>query len=311
MRESRFVCLSLATIIYFQAVISPSHAKTPPKRIVILAGKKSHGPVGNGIHDYGWSARLIKAMIDQSNVRDEVEVDVFLDGWPKDLTKLETADSIMIISDGRDGDLYEEALHLQDPEKIAFITRQVERGCGLVTFHFSTFAPDRYAEQILDWTGGYFDWETDGKRQWYSAIQTTNTDVQLASPDHPITRGVKPFRMNEEFYYNLRFNPVVGGMTPILRVPALPGRDDTGRVVAWARQRTGHGRGFGTTCGHFYDNWKNDDFRKLVLNGLIWSAGGDVPANGVIARFYSHEEIDAIHDHSRIPPPNPLCGSFF
>ena len=80
-------------------------------------------------------------MIDQSNVRDEVEVDVFLDGWPKDLTKLETADSIMIISDGRDGDLYEEALHLQDPEKIAFITRQVERGCGLVIFDFSSVCP--------------------------------------------------------------------------------------------------------------------------------------------------------------------------
>ena len=48
MRESRFVCLSLATIIYFQAVISPSHAKTPPKRIVILAGKKVAVPSETG-----------------------------------------------------------------------------------------------------------------------------------------------------------------------------------------------------------------------------------------------------------------------
>ena len=293
MRTNRYASLFFATLLLLLSAAGPSEASTARKRIVILAGKKSHGPVGNGIHDYGWSARLIKTMLDQSNVRDDVEVDVFLDGWPTDHSKLESADSIMIISDGRDGDLYEEALHLQDPEKIAFISKQVERGCGLVTFHFSTFAPDRYADQILDWTGGYFDWETDGKRQWYSAIQTANTNVELAAPDHPVSRGVQPFQMNEEFYFNLRFNPVVGGITPILKVPALPGRDDSGRVVAWARQRPGHGRGFGTTCGHFYDNWKNDDFRKLILNGLIWSAGVDVPTNGVVARVYSHEEIDA------------------
>lgn len=277
-------------------------AEVSRKRIVILAGKKSHGPVGNGIHDYGWSARLIKTMLDQSNVRDQIEVDVLLDGWPADHSKLESADTIMIISDGRDGDLYEEALHLQDPEKIAFISKQMERGCGLVTFHFSTFAPDRYADQILDWTGGYFDWETDGKRNWYSAIQTIDSKVELVSPDHPVSRGVRPFQLKEEFYYNLRFHPVASGIIPILKVPALPGRDEAGRVVAWGRERENHGRGFGTTCGHFYDNWKNDDFRKLILNGLIWSAGAEVPLEGVVSRYYSHDAIEAA-SKSPIEPP--------
>lgn len=276
--------------------IDSKEASEPPKRILVIAGKKSHGPDGNGIHDYVWSAKLVKVMLDHSNVRDRVNVEVATNGWPTDPSSIEKADSIMILSDGRDGDLYEEAPHLSSPEHIEAISRQVRRGCGLVTFHFSTFAPDRYAEQILDWVGGYFDWETDGKRQWYSAIQVADTNVELADPAHPASRGVRPFQLKEEFYFNLRFHPVVGGMTPLLRVPALPGRDHEGKVVAWARQRVAGGRGFGTTCGHFYENWKNHDFRKLILNGLVWSAGIEPPAEGVDARYYDRSEIESALD---------------
>jgi type 1 glutamine amidotransferase/mono/diheme cytochrome c family protein len=267
-------------------------ADDAPKRILVIAGKKSHGPEGNGIHDYGWSARLIKVMLDHSNVRDQVLVEVATDGWPKEASSLQQADSIMIISDGRDGELFEEAPHLSSPEHVELISKEVRRGCGLVTFHFSTFAPDRYADQILDWVGGYFDWETNGKRDWYSAIQVADTAVAIASPEHPVSRGVMPFTLKEEFYFNLRLHPLVGGMTPLLRVQALPGRDPTGNIVAWARQRPQGGRGFGTTCGHFYENWRQDDFRKLILNGLVWSAGVDIPPDGVKARFYERAEID-------------------
>ena len=156
-----------------------------------------------------------------------------------------------------------------------------------------TFAPDEYAPEILDWSGGYFDWETEGKRQWYSAIQTLDTDVVLPTADHPVVRGVKPFKMKEEFYYNLRFHPGDAALTPLLAVPALQGREPDGRVVAWARQRRDGGRGFGTTCGHFYDNWRNDSFRRMILNALCWTAKVEVPAEGVTARFFERDEIVA------------------
>jgi hypothetical protein len=45
----------------------------------------------------------------------------------------------------------------------------MKRGCGLVTFHFSTFAPEKYGDKVLDWNGGYFQWETNGRRKWTSA----------------------------------------------------------------------------------------------------------------------------------------------
>ncbi|MEX2214505.1 MAG: ThuA domain-containing protein [Phycisphaeraceae bacterium] len=269
---------------------------TPVKKIVLIAGKKSHGPEGNRIHDYPWSVRLIKVMLDNSNVTNRLKVEFHLDGWPKDPKTLDDADTIMVISDGRDGDKYEEAPHLQSAERIALIEKQMKRGCGFLTFHFSTFAPDQYARETLRWTGGYFDWETDGKRQWYSAIRTLEDEVQLGEKDHPILRGVKPFRMKEEFYYNIRFDAEGTALKALLVVPALKGREPDGNVVAWAKQRTkdeGGGRGFGTTCGHFYDNWKNDDFRRLILNAIVWTSGAEVPKDGVEAKYYEHDEITA------------------
>src|SRR5262249_41837278 len=89
------------------------------QKIVLIAGKKSHGPVGNGTHDYGWSVRLLKVMLDNSNVKDRVLVEYHLDGWPEDTRAVEDADTIVVISDGRDGDQYEEALHLAGDERVA------------------------------------------------------------------------------------------------------------------------------------------------------------------------------------------------
>ena len=100
--------------------------------------------------------------------------------------------------------------------------------------------------------------------------------------------------MLEEFYFNLRFaedDEQAVGLAPLFSVPALPGREPDGRVVAWAKQRANGGRGFGTTCGHFYDNWKNDNFRRTILNAIAWTAKLEVPQGGVLGRYYSHAEI--------------------
>ncbi len=270
-----------------------------PRKIVLIAGPKSHGPVGNGIHDYPWSVKLLKVMLENSNVAGQVRVEYHLDGWPEDETTLDDADTIMVVSDGRDGELYAEAPHFASEEHVAAIQRQIDRGCGFVTFHFSTFGPDRFAQQSFEWTGGYFDWEENGERKWYSAIETHETEVQPAGEQHPLLSGIGPFTMREEFYFNIRFDSLSAepqantGVTPILTVPLLPGREPDGDVVAWAKQRPDGGRGFGTTCGHFYANWEVPEFRKLLLNALVWTAGLDVPDGGVQAPYFTHQQITA------------------
>jgi type 1 glutamine amidotransferase/mono/diheme cytochrome c family protein len=290
--------LLTSLIVCLLFFVTSAFSAEPQRKIVLIAGPKSHGPVGNGIHDYPWSVKLLKVMLDNSNIAEQVRVEYHLDGWPADPATLDDADTIMVISDGRDGDLYAEAPHFGSPEHLAQVQKQIDRGCGFCTFHFSTFAPDQYAKQILDWSGGYFDWEENGQKKWYSAIQVHDTTVEIASPQHPVSRGLKPFQMKEEFYFNLRFQPEgdgekLAGLAPLLSVPVLPGREPDGKVVAWAKERANGGRGFGTTCGHFYDNWKVNEFRTMILNALAWTAHVDVPAEGVQARYFTHQEITA------------------
>ena len=51
--------------------------------------------------------------------------------------------------------------------------------------------------------------------------------------------------------------------------------------MLWAVERKDGGRGFGFTGGHFHDNWGNNNYRKVVLNALLWVAKADVPEGGV------------------------------
>lgn len=54
-------------------------------------------------------------------------------------------------------------------------------------------------------------------------------------------------------------------------------------TVAWCVDRKDGGRGFGIVMPHFYKNWANQDLRKFILNGIVWSAKLDVPKEGVIS----------------------------
>jgi hypothetical protein len=68
--------------------------------------------------------------------------------------------------------------------------------------------------------------------------------------------------------------------------------------LAWAYERPDGGRGFGCTGGHFHKNWGNDEFRKLMLNALVWTAGLEVPTKGISSTVTS-QELEANLD----PPP--------
>jgi hypothetical protein len=58
----------------------------------------------------------------------------------------------------------------------------------------------------------------------------------------------------------------------------------------WCVEREDGGRGVGFTGGHFHVNWKNDEFRKVALNGLLWAAKVEVPKEGV-ASSVSEQEV--------------------
>ncbi len=256
--------------------------------IVILAGAKSHPAT---LHEYIKNARLIKAMLDNADNLKGLRTTIYENGWPDDPSVLDQADLILTISDGRDGPGGEMVPFMKEG-RMEIIQKQMDRGCGMMTFHFSTFAPDRYGEQILDWVGGYFDWQNDqGEREWYSDITFLDVPVVLSSPDHPVSKGVESFQVVEEYYFDLRFRPDDPRLSPIIEVPALEAEHPDGKVVAWAVERADGGRGFGTSLGHFYGNWKNEGYRKILLNAIVWTAGHEVPEGGIETSYLTDRQV--------------------
>ena len=118
--------------------------------------------------------------------------------------------------------------------------------------------------------------------------------------DHPITSGVKPFAIDDEWYFNMRFVDGLRNVTPILRaVPPdnkrgtadarkYPGREE---IVAWAYDGPNGGRGFGFTGGHNHRNWGDENFRRLVVNAILWTAKLEVPRDGAKVEL-SPEELN-------------------
>jgi hypothetical protein len=94
--------------------------------------------------------------------------------------------------------------------------------------------------------------------------------------DHPITRGVTPFEIEDEFYYKLKFAKD-GKITPIIQVEL----NDATETVSWAWERPDGGRSFGFGMLHFHANWKHEAYRHLVTQGVLWTMKIDVPNDGV------------------------------
>ena len=248
----------------------------PPKTILLIAGTKSHGP---GEHEYEKGARHLAHCINTSPNLKGFKAEVATDGWPKDEKAFDNAATVFLFSDGSDRE--EQAHPLLREKRLATMAKLMERGVGFVAIHYTIFVPTKKGgDEFLDWCGGYFDYESGAKpRGWYSKIKTCTGKVDLASPKHPVSRGLKPFELREEFYYNMRLAPAERGLSPILSA-TLPDEKES-QVVAWAIERKNGGRGFGYTGGHFHSNWQDENVRRMVLNALIWTAHGEVPEGGV------------------------------
>ena len=77
---------------------------------------------------------------------------------------------------------------------------------------------------------------------------------------------------------DVRDGPYVYPKGPYAHIEANAARAE---AMMWVVDRTDGGRGMGFTGGHFHKNWANDEFRKVVLNSMLWLAKAEVPAEGV------------------------------
>ena len=262
------------------------------KRIVLIAGKPSHPP---GMHEFRAGSMLLQKAL--SGVKG-VTVQVYTNGWPTktvdgvvvdDNSALDNADAVMIYADGGNGHPAIQRDHITVIDALAV------KGVGLGFAHYGVEVPaGPPGEAMQRWIGGYYETNFSVNPMWKPTFDTL--------PNHPVTRGVRPFGTHDEWYFNMRWTSDAAAKARVMPIltskpsdevrkgpyvsPAGPYPHiiaDSGKVetMMWVYERPGGGRSFGFTGGHTHANWGDVDQRKVVLNALLWIAKIDVPARGV------------------------------
>ena len=282
----------------------PAAEQSATKNILFIAGGPSHG---YGTHEHRAGCLLLSNALENSDL--PVKTKVIENGWPRDESVFKNIDALVIYADG--GGKHPAIGHLDKLRELA------DRGVGIVCIHYAVEVPTgKPGETFLEAIGGYFEIDWSVNPHWTASFDNL--------PNHPITRGIEPFQIRDEWYYHMRFRDGMNGVTPIL-TDLPPGEslsrpdgphsgnpavrkavaDGQPQHVAWAYQRKGGGRGFGFTGGHYHWNWGHNEFRQLVLNAIAWTAHLEVPSQGVPVQTLTVADLEAHQDMSPPPDYNP------
>ena len=226
-------------------------AAAAPKAILIVAGKASHG---QGEHEFPAGADVLAKALNESG--QNLNASVCSEQWPEP-DRLGAVDALVLYCDGNEDHL---AIgHESDLLKLS------NNGVGLVMLHYALDGTSGLLDEtLMKVVGGYYHDEESANPLW------TMKDPFFTA-NHPITRGLKPYELKDEWYFNLRF----GDVKPIMM--AKPPEEDKVHTLAW----TFGDNAFGFTGGHYHSSWGEPNYRKMVLNAIIWSAGLEVPEGGV------------------------------
>jgi hypothetical protein len=285
-------CIALSGLLLISCTVSSqSGSQENRKKIVLIAGPASHG---YGFHEHNAGCLLLAKLLNE-NMSSAVFAKAYLNGWPKEPNAFDNADAVVVFSDGGPDNIV--MGHLEEFDKL------VKKDIGIAFLHYAVEVPTgEPGKYMLNWIGGYFE-------TFWSVNPTYEAKFEKL-PEHPITRGVKPFSLLDEWYFHIRFVEDFNSIKPALITippdiahregndahsanPIVRARIGMPEVVAWVYERPAGGRGFGFTGGHYHWNWASDSYRKLVLNALVWIAGAEVPPDGVLSKTPTVEELEA------------------
>jgi len=270
----------LRAALVLALLLVPLGAWAQQRKLVLIAGKRSHGP---GDHEFRAGCLLLQKCL--AGVKG-LQVVVESEGWVADPKVFEGAAAVALYSDGGGGNPFIQGDHKKVIGDLA------QKGVGIGNMHYAVEVPkDNGGPEFLQWIGGYYEHAFSCNPMWSPEYKTF--------PKHPIARGVKPFSCRDEWYMHMRFREGMKGVTPILvakpsdevrkgpyvypkgpyeHIVAGSGQDE---VMMWCVERPDGGRGFGWTGGHYHKNWGDENYRKVVLNALVWLCKLEVPPNGV------------------------------
>ena len=161
-------------------------------KVVFISGKPSHGRLS---HEHRAGNMLLAKALNESGL--PVEAVVLKDvGYPKDESVLDDAATIVIFCTGHGG-------HVLN-RKLKEFDALMKRGKGVVMIHWATEAvKGDPADKFLEWMGGFCDLHWSVNPHWIPKFKPRK---------HEIWNGLKPFSVNDAWYYHMRFvNDLKGG----------------------------------------------------------------------------------------------------
>ncbi|MCI0461536.1 MAG: ThuA domain-containing protein [Gemmataceae bacterium] len=251
----RAVCLTLTLLLGGAPLLSAGGQKAGGEKIkVLLIGKDRDHAFGT--HEYMTDCSILATCLRQTPGIEPI----VSNGWPKDPEMLKGVKAIVLFT-ANGGDVLLGSKQRRQAEEL------LDSGAGLVAIHWSTgAAKGEVGERWLKTLGGWFNPD-------FSRYLVRKTTLQQADPKHPICRGWKEYPLRDEYYIKLRFDEKA---KPVLTAEI----DKEVYTVGWVYERPRGGRSFGFVCGHFHDNFGEKAFRQAIVNGILWTAGIEVPADG-------------------------------
>ncbi len=242
-------------------------------KIVLIGKERDHPPQ---THEYLHECGLLAKCLEQT---EGVEA-IVSNGWPTDPAILDGVDSIVFYT-ANGGDVLFDPSHRDETDEL------LAGRVGIVLLHWGTAAsPGENGELTLKTMGGWF-------HSSFSEIPVVESAIRPADPTHPISRGWLMTPMKDEYYIKLRYldaaKPVVKAVVNGVDYP-----------VGWILEREDGGRSFGYVCGHFHDCFAIPAFRRSVVNGILWTAGVEIPKSGA--------SVDITPEDLVLPPDPRVDG---
>lgn len=269
--------MTLAALLTVALAAPMNLPKSNPAEVFIIVGPDHHAPE---THEAASGGRLLKHLLENSSSGPKLKATVF-EEWPKSQIELNKASTIVFL-----GDLFPPSQFPRKSSVMESLGRLMDKGVGIVCIHYATGIhpndlPKEGEHPLLKWMGGYF---ANPGTPGHSSIAKIFPEATISPKNttHPINRGWKEFVIHDEPYINNYFGKGGPGKgVTLLATSMLPPESPKEETVAWSIQRPDSGRGFGVVMPHFYNNWLNPNLRKLILNGIVWTAKEQIPKNGI------------------------------
>jgi uncharacterized protein len=144
----------------------------------------------------------------------------------------------------------------------------LERGVGLVVWHHALGNCQDWPE--FEKIAGARFWLEAGQRDGVQVAKSGYADNQnikmhIEDPSHPVTRGMSNFEIVDETYNHQTFS---NGICVLVSTD----HQLSDKAIAWVHQY-GKARVFGCQSGHDAKAWTNDNFRRLMAQGIRWASG--------------------------------------